>query len=209
MVANDALAAPFLHVARFDFEAGYEDECLEWLDEHFIPATLESKGWLTAQRYRCLTGEPRELILYGMASHPTDPEVSVIPLAHPVISRRMRNYAAITYEKVLEQSEAATDAVLINVVTTHVHRDRCEAFDSWYNKIHVPEIVACPGWLNSRRYHRIDALGSFLAIYELADASTPFATPEYEEAVGWDGYDRDLLGYHGFRIFERVTSISN
>ncbi len=208
MAANDALAAPFLHVARFDFEAGYEDECIEWLDERFIPATLESTGWLTAQRYRCLSGEPRELVLYGMPSCPTDSEVSVIPLAHPVTSRRMRNYAACTYEMVLQQGDTSTDTALINVVTTRVHRDQCDAFDSWYSNTHVPEIVACPGWLNSRRYHRIDAPASFLAIYELTDASTPFATPEYEAAVGWDGFDRHLLGYHGFRIFERAWSTS-
>jgi hypothetical protein len=32
--------------------------------------------------------------------------------------------------------------------------------------------------------------------------TTPFTSEQFQSAVGWDGHESDLMGYHGFRIYE-------
>ena len=46
-----------------------------------------------------------------------------------------------------------------------------------------------------------------MAIYGLEDATTPFATDEYEAAVGWDDFVAHIRGYHGFRIYRLVAEL--
>lgn len=206
---SSPLRSPYLHVARLDIESGYEAACFDWLDRDFIPRVLGERGWTGAERYRCIHGEPHGLILYGLPEEPEDPFAGVIPLDNEMLARRMRNYDGRSYRRVMECGLVDSDSTteLINVISTTVHPDAHESFDSWYSDVHLPEIVACPGWLNGRRYRELGCSGAFLAVYQLEDQNIPFATPEYEAAVGWDGHDPELLGYHGFRVFELVTSV--
>lgn len=201
------LSMPFVYVSRFDIEEGFDAEALQWIDDVFLHRVLESQGWNIANRYRCLSGEPRELVIYGMSEEPHDPHVGVIPLENDLLARRLRNYEGHVFKQVLAHGEVSNSSSLINVVSTRPHPRAKADFDSWYSNVHVPEIVACPGWLNSRRYHRLNPDDTFLAIYQLEDAVRPFGTPEYEAAVGWGGFEPQLLGYHGFRIFECVSSV--
>lgn len=46
-------------------------------------------------------------------------------------------------------------------------------FNDWYNRHHVPERVAVPGFLNARRFELCEGEGAlkYLVIYELEDES--------------------------------------
>ena len=58
------------------------------------------------------------------------------------------------------------------VVHTRVPPEREEAFNRWYDEVHLPEITNCPGFLRSARYVATDAGGRrYLALYELEDES--------------------------------------
>ena len=56
------------------------------------------------------------------------------------------------------------------VVHTRVPAEREDAFNLWYDEVHLPEITNCPGFLRSARYVTDDGGGRrYLALYELAD----------------------------------------
>jgi hypothetical protein len=54
------------------------------------------------------------------------------------------------------------------VVHTKVPPEQEDAFNRWYDDVHLPEITNCPGFLRSARYVTQDDSGrQYLALYEL------------------------------------------
>jgi hypothetical protein len=202
-------AATLIHVAALDVQAGYEDEVEEWYSEKHLPSVLAQPGWVAAHRFRCLEGEPRELTIFDLelSGAQLAEGVSASPLANEQIGRRIRDYHARTYRLVFESADDRVASDLINVITTDVVPGYEAEFNRWYNEIHIPEILACPGWTSARRYRCLDGDPPFLAIYALEDEQRPFSTREYEAAVGWDDQVAHLRGYHGFRIYRRLGSV--
>lgn len=131
--------------------------------------------------------------------------LAAAPFRAEAFSRWIRDYAASTYRQISSQGEDPALSGLINVVTVDVEPEHAGAFSRWYDDVHVPEILDCPGWLGARRYRSIDHDGCFMAVYGLEDAERPFGTAEYEEATGWDEHVEHIRGYHGFRIYRIVT----
>jgi len=44
-------------------------------------------------------------------------------------------------------------------------------FHRWYNEEHLPERLACPGFLNGRRFIAVEGEPKYLALYDLEDAA--------------------------------------
>ena len=44
------------------------------------------------------------------------------------------------------------NAELLSIVSVDVERAVEAEFNKWYNDIHIPEVLACPGWLWGSRY---------------------------------------------------------
>jgi hypothetical protein len=78
--------------------------------------------------------------------------------------------------------------VFVEVQTAHK-----TAFNDWYNQVHVPEIMACPGFLRSVRYEEVDADGRYMAMYELTDLEA-LASDEFGHARGWKEMQPVVLG---------------
>ncbi len=61
-----------------------------------------------------------------------------------------------------------------------------DELNAWYWDEHVPERLACPGFISARRFKLEDTNGSvpkYLALYELEDISA-LQTPEYRHVTG-------------------------
>ena len=56
-----------------------------------------------------------------------------------------------------------------------------EAFNQWYDAVHVPALLRCPGWLSARRYVVLDGGPKYLAIYEV-DSAEIINSPAWQEA---------------------------
>ncbi len=75
------------------------------------------------------------------------------------------------------------------VVSLEVDTSIEPAWDRWYDELHLPEIVACPGFVRGTRYkaqpHPADgpALRRELSVYELTGPEA-VATPEFAAARG-------------------------
>ena len=177
----------------------------EWYVREYLPRVLSRPGWQGARCFECLHGEPRLLTIFDLDESMTGGRISVAPFQWGFAERRgIRDYHARTYRQIHAAGRHSNPPSLINVVTVDIDQDQAAGFNRWYNEVHFPEILACPGWLGGRRYECIDGEPRFLAIYDLEDAHRPFSTPEYEAAVGWDDHATHIRGYHGFRIYRLI-----
>jgi len=194
-------AATLIHLAALDIDMD-EGEFDAWYRLDYLPEVLRRPGWLRARCFECLSGEPRLLTIFDLDSGLAGQSINVAPFQYPFAERRgIRDYHARTYALIHEAGRHLDRRDLINVVSVDIGDDHAAEFSRWYNEVHFPEILACPGWLGGRRYECVDGEPRFVAIYDLEDATRPFSSPQYEAAVGWDEHTPHLRGYHGFRIY--------
>ena len=198
--------AHLLDLVRIDFAEDHRDGCLTWIDEEWIPTLIASRSPSSVTRYRCINGDPQELILIGSHKASFHASVPTIPSGGDLVDRWTRNFETASYRRLLSQGAASGDPELINVISTEVLPNRAQEFSAWYSEVHVPEILTCPGWVCGRRFVKQGPGNAFLAVYQVSDVTTPFASELYEQAVGWDGFETVMVGFHGFRLYERVKS---
>jgi hypothetical protein len=189
--------------ASLDLEDGYEDEFWAWHETEHVPRVLARPGWRRMRRYECLDAGPRHFLIYDLDDGiATEPPLSEAPFrGGPYVSRGIRNYRARAWRQIHAAGDGVEPRSFLNIVTVEVDPERIEAFHRWYNEVHVPEILECPGWLANRRYERADGASEVLAIYDLEDPDRPFATPEWQQAVGWDEHVDHIRGFHGWRVY--------
>lgn len=69
--------------------------------------------------------------------------------------------------------------------TVDIPADKEKEFNEWYNQVHVPEIIKCPGFLSARRLRSVQGPGPrYIAIYEI-EHERVLETPEFNKARGW------------------------
>jgi hypothetical protein len=191
-----------IHLALFDLEPEVESAFLRWYEAEHAPSVLARTGWRRLRHYRCLDGYPF-LSLYELDDDlPPQRPLSAAPFRQgPFTARGLRNYHARTWREIHAAGIPSTEGRWINAVTVEIDVADREHFDRWYNRVHVPEILDCPGWRSNRRFECIDDESSVLAIYELDDPEVAFGSPEWESVVGWDEHVEHIRGFHGFRVY--------
>lgn len=68
------------------------------------------------------------------------------------------------------------------VVQMEVAPEDIEELNAWYWEEHIPERLACPGFISARRFQAADGSPEFIALYELEDVSA-LHTSEYRQAI--------------------------
>ena len=207
-----------IHVATVDVQRGCEEAFDRWYNGIHVPELLECPGWLTARRFECTDGEPRFLAIYELEDEEAafGSEQYAEAFGWDEFATRIRNSHGRNY-RLTHQAEAidgrsrevvGEDRTLIHVATVDVQRGCEEAFDGWYNGIHVPELLECPGWLTARRFECTDGEPRFLAIYELEDEEAAFGSEQYAEAFGWDEFATRIRNSHGrnYRLTHQAES---
>jgi hypothetical protein len=67
-------------------------------------------------------------------------------------------------------------------------------WNDWYDNVHVPEMVECPGWISGRRYVTEDEGGRhYISVY-LLEGPEALASDEFHERRGWGRFG-DRLTY--------------
>ena len=120
----------------------------------------------------------------------------------------VRNYHARTWREISARGDHLDPPEWLNIVSVDVDSGHAEAFNRWYDDVHVPEILTCPGWHANRRYECLDGEPRYLAIYDLEDNEKPFNSPEWRSAAGWDEHVGGMRGYHGFRVYQLIHHAS-
>lgn len=76
-------------------------------------------------------------------------------------------------------------ASCVSIVIATIDSDLDDEFNKWYNEVHLPEIVTCPGFISGTRYVADTPNGrQYLAIYEL-ESEAAFASEELKARRGW------------------------
>lgn len=77
---------------------------------------------------------------------------------------------------------------VVHVQFRGVHLD---AWNDWYSKTHVPEVLTVPGFISADRYGHLEQPDRFVSIYKIASPAA-FAHPRYEEVRGWAHWADDI-----------------
>lgn len=56
---------------------------------------------------------------------------------------------------------------ILHVESHPVSPERTDEYNSWYNDVHLPEIVAFEGFTSARRLAPVDGEGPYVALYEM------------------------------------------
>ena len=81
--------------------------------------------------------------------------------------------------------------------------DGAEAdFNRWYNDVHLPEVLACPGFERATRYECTDGQPRFLAVYEL-ETEDALTTPEMQRVRGFGEMFPHVRNFHE-RIYREI-----
>ena len=78
---------------------------------------------------------------------------------------------------------------IVMEVRVNIAKEKEQAFNHWYNTVHVPEILEVPGFISGRRFQRIsgDEI-KFMAFYEL-ESLDALRSDAYAQARGWGEFE--------------------
>jgi hypothetical protein len=82
----------------------------------------------------------------------------------------------------------------LHIVRVDVDPSIEDEFNHWYDVEHIPEILACPGWLSARRYVVQDGGPRYAAVYEIA-GKWVYDTPEFQKVKGFKQFDPHLRNF--------------
>ncbi|MBU4566891.1 MAG: DUF4286 family protein [Desulfarculus sp.] len=68
-----------------------------------------------------------------------------------------------------------------------------EEWNKWYNGVHVPQVLACPGFHRARRYKSPEGSPKYIAIYDIDDEKT-LQSPELAAIRGWKQFTPFVKG---------------
>lgn len=77
-------------------------------------------------------------------------------------------------------------------------------FNQWYDEVHLPEVLACPGFASAARFECTNGQPRYLAIYEL-ESEDALTTPELQRVRGWGELFPHVRNFHE-RIYRQIHS---
>jgi hypothetical protein len=96
----------------------------------------------------------------------------------------------------------------IHIVRVDIAPEVEEAFNRWYDTVHVPALLRCPGWLSARRYVVLDGGPKYLAIYEVAGPWV-YETEEFRRARGFGEFEEHVRNFSRMRCEQIYPTIAS
>ncbi len=90
----------------------------------------------------------------------------------------------MTMQFPVERLPANSAGPYIHIVRVDIAPEQEAAFNRWYDEVHLPAILSCPGWLTGSRYKVIDDGPAYAALYTIA-GDWVYDTPEFEAVKGF------------------------
>lgn len=183
-----------VYLVSMSHEAGERDLLRRWYESERMPALLKCPGvtgvttWETTERYipaeqgglMAIPGFPAYTAIYELddvnvarseqfldASGRTFDEVPPVDLASGTTITR------VTCAEIMRSENPGLDAARppqgMLVVSITPERDHEPMLHEWYDTIHLPELLGCPGFQSARRFRALDGIPNFFALYYLDD----------------------------------------
>ena len=77
------------------------------------------------------------------------------------------------------------------LVMIDVDPEHEEEFNRWYNEEHLPERLACPGFLSGRRFVAVEGEPKYLALYDL-ESPDVLQSEAYKMIYGPSGWTQKI-----------------
>jgi hypothetical protein len=78
-------------------------------------------------------------------------------------------------------------------------------WNAWYNAVHLPDIVTCPGFRRAARYvSEADGKRHYLTVYEV-DGPVTIESVEFGQRRGWGKFKDKVQSK--MRTYERLTAL--
>lgn len=89
------------------------------------------------------------------------------------------------------QEERVNTLPWLFVVEARIDPDIEDEWNRFYDDEHLPQVVACPGFLSGARWVSESEAGErrYLAVYEV-EGPEVFETPEFLQATGWGKFKK-------------------
>jgi antibiotic biosynthesis monooxygenase (ABM) superfamily enzyme len=95
-----------------------------------------------------------------------------------------------------------TSTILMEV-RVNIAPEKEEEFNHWYNTVHVPEILAVPGFIRGRRFIRVSGdKVKYMALYELETLDALRSEP-YLQARGWDEFE-PYISEQSWNVYRQI-----
>jgi hypothetical protein len=91
----------------------------------------------------------------------------------------------------------------LSVVTVDIEAGVEKEFNRWYDEVHVPEVLACPGWEQGARYVAVEGSPRYMAVYEMSGPEAMW-TPELQAIKGFGPYWKSLEAYRSV-VYRKIT----
>lgn len=98
-----------------------------------------------------------------------------------------------------ERLPANSQGPYIHIVRIDITPEQEDAFNRWYDEVHLPAILACPGWLSGKRYMAIDDGPRYAAVYTIA-GDWAYETPEFEAIKGFKEFTAFTSNFMRLRL---------
>ena len=214
-----------LMVVQMEPEEGFQDTLNRWYDEEHLAERRQVPGVLSARRWVAVEGAPTYLAMYELENpdvvhgeaylaqkrNPTPLTVEVE--AHVTMARRI--YVEITPPTAGGPRTGGAVAAprpgsgLLFVLIDVDPEDDAE-LERWYTEEHLPERLACEGFLDARRFLLVEGDGPrYLATYELADPGV-LERPAYQALFPPSGWTRRVEARFTARIrnvYREITPV--
>jgi hypothetical protein len=83
---------------------------------------------------------------------------------------------------------------LIMEVRVDIDPEKEDEFNEWYNNVHLPAIVNCPGFVSGRRYRSIRGEPKYMALYEIKSVEA-LKSEKFIEESGWEQFEHGIKNF--------------
>jgi hypothetical protein len=88
---------------------------------------------------------------------------------------------------------------MIHMVMVDIAPEQEAAFNDWYETVHIPQILACPGWRAATRRLVDEGGPKYAALYEI-DGPEAYDTPEFNAIKGFGPFAEFVANFRRIRL---------
>ena len=92
-------------------------------------------------------------------------------------------------------------------VRVEVDPEREDDWNRWYNEVHVPAVLACPGIRNAKRYRAVLGKPKYTALYDIDDEKV-LQSPEMKAILGWGEFEPHIKNAQAC-VYKKFLDIGN
>ena len=74
-----------------------------------------------------------------------------------------------------------------------------DEFNVWYDEVHIPDILDCPGWLSATRFQCLEGGPKYVAIYEI-EGPEVYETPQFNAIKGFGPFEGRVANFRRLRL---------